>query len=180
MLSAAVAEKITRAEYARRRGWSRAYVTQLVQAGRLLLDEGGRLDPDEADAALAAARDPSTHPQSTAGAHLAGEMAAPGLGRGRGAEGASAGPTYMQARTLREAYQAKLAELEYRERSGQLLDRAAAEAESLALGRELRETLLVLPPRLAQALAESSDPHECEAILEAALLEALETLASGR
>jgi hypothetical protein len=94
-----------------------------------------------------------------------------------GAEGL---PTYMQARTRRETYAAKLAELDYQERAGQLLDRAAVEAEALALGRELRETLLVLPSRLAQALAEASEPHECEALLEAALLEALERLARGR
>jgi hypothetical protein len=86
----------------------------------------------------------------------------------------------MQARTLREAANAKLAQLEYRERSGQLLDRTAIESEALALGRELRESLLVIPPRLAQALAESADPHECETLLEAAIVEALEALADGR
>jgi phage terminase Nu1 subunit (DNA packaging protein) len=174
LAGAAVAERITRAEYARRRGWSRAYVTQLVQAGRVALDGEGRLDPDEADARLAAGRDPSvTNAKGPAGASgLIGTPPPPDRGDGV--------PTYMQARTLREAANAKLAQLEYRERSGQLLDRTAIESEALALGRELRESLLVIPPRLAQALAESADPHECETLLEAAIVEALEALADGR
>jgi len=170
MMLSAVAEKITRAQYARRRGWSRAYVTQLVQAGRVALDEAGLIDPEEADAALAAARDPAA--SGAAVRPVRRPPPAPPEGRG--------GPTYMQARTMREAYQAKLAELDYQERAGRSVDRAAIEAEAMALGRELREALLVLPARLGPALAEASDAHECEALLEAALLEALEVLAGGR
>jgi hypothetical protein len=166
---AAVAERITRAEYARRRGWSRAYVTQLVNAGRVQIDEGGLIDPDDADASLAAGRDPSAATRS-----LPGEAPPP-----RPA-GGNAGPTYMQARTLREAANAKLAQLDYQERSGQLLDRAATESEAMALGRELRENLLAIPARLAQGLADCSDAAACETLLEHALTEALEALADGR
>lgn len=49
---------ITQAEWARCRGFSRQYVTQLIKMGVVRLIDG-KIDPDQADAALAAVREPA-------------------------------------------------------------------------------------------------------------------------
>ncbi len=49
---------ISQSEYARRRGVSRQYVSRLVKEGVIRL-KNGKVDPAQADAALAARRDPA-------------------------------------------------------------------------------------------------------------------------
>jgi hypothetical protein len=144
------------------------------------VDEGGLLDPAHADAALAGARDPSVSPRSAAGGYRPPPPGDDSLPPPRSPDGDGRSPTYMQARTMRETFAARLVALEFRERDQQLLDRAATESEAMALGRELRENLLAIPARLAQGLAECSDAAACETLLEHALTEALEALADGR
>ena len=51
-------ELLNQKDYARRKGWSKQYVHQLVKKGRIPLKDG-RIDPEAADAALARDRDPA-------------------------------------------------------------------------------------------------------------------------
>ena len=50
---------MTSAEFAESQGFSRPYVTKLVQQGVIVRDANGEIDKDGAVAALAARRDPA-------------------------------------------------------------------------------------------------------------------------
>lgn len=52
-------QPVSQAQYARLRGFSRAYVNRLVREGVILQVDGKQVDVAQADAALAARREPA-------------------------------------------------------------------------------------------------------------------------
>lgn len=150
-----MSELITQAEYARRKDWSRPYVTQLVQAGRIKLIDG-KIDPDQADADIEATAHPGHSKKSEAGAPK--------------------GVDYLKARTMKEAYNAQKAKLEFEQMAAKLVDREFVEKEGYDAGHATREALLYLPSKHARALAEISDPVQAEVYLEQMLTDALNKL----
>lgn len=66
-------------------------------------------------------------------------------------------PTFAQARAVREAYQARLAKLEYEERSGKLIATEQVNRSAFKVARAVRDGLMNLPDRLAAELAAESD-----------------------
>lgn len=152
-----MSELISQAEYARRNNWSRAYVTQLVQAGRIDLIEG-KIDPEKADASVAA----TAHP-----AYTKKEPAPSGSGQSG---------DYLRARTMKEVYGAQIQKLEYEKMLDKLVDRSNVEQEGFDAGHATRERLLFIPPRISDRLARMDDPAEIEDFLEAEIIETLEAL----
>ncbi|MEY4952036.1 MAG: hypothetical protein RL299_460 [Pseudomonadota bacterium] len=75
------------------------------------------------------------------------------------------GPSYAASRALREAYQARLAKLEFEERSGKLVDAAEVKSRAFRLARSARDALLTMPDRLAPILASSTDVQEIHRLL---------------
>ena len=75
------------------------------------------------------------------------------------------GPSYAQSRAIREAYQARLAKLEFEERSGKLIDANEVKVRAFKLARGARDALLTLPDRLAPILASSTDVQEIHRLL---------------
>lgn len=71
--------------------------------------------------------------------------------------GRGAGPSYAQSRAIREAYQARLARLEYEERSAKLVDVDKVKAEAFKVARMVRDGMLNLPDRIAHELAHETD-----------------------
>lgn len=60
--------------------------------------------------------------------------------------------SYAASRAAREAYMARLAKLEFEERSGKLVDADQVRAQIYALGRRLRDAFLGVPDRVAPLL----------------------------
>lgn len=81
------------------------------------------------------------------------------------AAGATRGPSYAQSRAIREAYQARLAKLEFEERSGKLVDAAEVKSRAFRLARSARDALMTMPDRLAPILASSMDVQEVHRLL---------------
>lgn len=79
--------------------------------------------------------------------------------------GGGSGPSYAQSRAVREAYQARLAKLEFEERSGKLIDAAEVKARAFRLARGARDALLTMPDRLAPILASSTDVQEVHRLM---------------
>ena len=79
--------------------------------------------------------------------------------------GRSGGPSYAQSRAIREAYQARLAKLEFEERSGRMADVSKVKAEAFKVARTVRDGLLNLPDRIAHELAHETDPAKVHARL---------------
>lgn len=77
----------------------------------------------------------------------------------------SAAPSYAQSRAVREAYQARLAKLEFEERSGKVIDADQVKVRAFKLARSARDALLTIPDRLAPILASSTDVQEIHRLL---------------
>jgi hypothetical protein len=148
------------ADYARRRGCSRPLISKKVADGTIhgpALTADRRIIPSIADAQLAAARDPS---QSALTLPAAGEDAV----------------NYARERARREAALAERAEIELRQRKGELLDRAATLRAVEDAVRAMRDRILTIPHDIAGELARLSDEREIEQHLRARLNAVLNAL----
>ena len=145
----------TQAEYARTKGFSRQFISKMVKKGVLTLMDG-KIDPDQADREISAARDPARD----------------GLRKtGKKPEAAS---SYWKARTQREQIRAKREALEYGRLVGKLVDAEEVRLAAFNRGRILRDAILNLPDRLSPLLASESDPKKVNVILSKELRAALE------
>lgn len=77
------------------------------------------------------------------------------------------GAGYAQARAAREVFQAKLAKLEYEQKSGRLVDVEAVRREVFAKAREARDALQNARARLVPLLAAETDAARIDELLAA-------------
>ncbi len=89
------------------------------------------------------------------------------------------GPSYAQSRAIREAYQARLAKLEYEEKSGKLVPVDQVKADAFNAARQVRDALLNISGRIAHQLAHEKDPARISARIDDEIREALSGLAAG-
>lgn len=160
----AVGERVTQAEFARRQGWSRAYVTKLKHEGRIVHGGDGLVD---VEASVELIRD-------TTGA------------MGRAGE-AVQGPQFKDAADREKYYAAELKRLEYERVVRELMpvDEVHAAVDSLAV--EFRAAIESLEQRLLPHLeAIGADGARVRALLSdeteqilASLSRRLEQLAKG-
>ena len=177
-------ERITQSEFARRNGWTRQYVAKLIKQGRIKM-EGGKIDPVAAKQAIGNLAEPSTElrkkpivqpaPERTTGHSFVPTPAS------------ASAPTdnrkavdYASARTMREAYRAKMARLDYEERERKLVDSQKMYEEGFQLGRQVRDAVLGVPDRLADILAAEQDPVKIRQLLQDELEMTLTSLAEQR
>lgn len=88
------------------------------------------------------------------------------------------GPSYAQSRAVREAYQARLAKLEYEHKSGKLVEVDKVKAAAFRTARTVRDGLLNLPDRVAHELAHETDPTKVHLRLSTEIRTVLEALAN--
>lgn len=86
---------------------------------------------------------------------------------------------FNKAKLAEKTYQAKLKELDYKEKQGLLLSKEAVEADAANTAEELRGLLLAIPPRISP-LCEGKPAREIEALIEEALNESLSALNKSR
>lgn len=178
---------VTKAEYAQRQGWSKAYVSKLAKNGRLVLDADGMVEVEATDKRLRDTADPSKanlaarnereravrYPErpfpSVSLDHLeGGDFSQPTPLPGEDI------PDFQQSRAFREYFDSRLAESEYYKDRGAHVELAAVKRAAYSTGRTLRDLLLGMPPQLAPELAAMSDHWEIERHLTAALRRVLE------
>lgn len=164
-------------EYARTRGVSHAAVQKAILYGRIQT-VSGKIDPAQADRQWKGNTDFSKPLNSVSGrpGHRRPRDQAPaplGLDGGDGGDSGeeplpsdSSAVGYAKARAIREAYQAKLARLEYEERLGLLVNRDEVRRQYFAIARRARDQLLALPERVDAALAAATDRGEVRRILD--------------
>lgn len=146
------ADLLTQKDYARRRGWSKQYVNQLVRQGRIEL-VNGRIDPTTADAALAGTRDPSRSARlQTTSEASAGSRSRHGPTPVTAGEG-----TFVKARTVREHFRAMREKMEFEAATGELLRRRDVEDDAHAVGVLFREHMMRAADRIATQIAAHFD-----------------------
>ena len=95
------------------------------------------------------------------------------------AAAAKGGPSLAVSKQVKAAYEAKLTELEYKERSGEMGSLQDVRKEASRLARQVRDLLLIIPSRNAANVAAMSDPEEIRSLLQAEIESALRGLASA-
>lgn len=168
-----MAELITQAEYARRRDVSRQYIHRLVTQGKIPTDEHKRIDPDIADAVLAQLADPARRlgemPEESADALPAENYDADPATEANG----NGHTSFAKFRSAREAYQAKLAQLDYEERAAKLVRKEDIEREAYDAARLIRDRFLAVPQEIAGTLVGMTDEREIIQYLRAKIRDAL-------
>ena len=166
-------KRVSQAEFARQNGWSKQYVAKLVKQGRIKLD-GGKIDPVAARQAINALAEPSTTLRQPPADSANKEPRSP-VGGSLPSDNRKV-VDYAAARTMREAYRAKMARLDYEERKGKLVDAQKMYEEGFQLGRQIRDALLGIPDRMADILAAEPDPARVRELLHDELTQALTEL----
>ena len=137
----------TQVDYANHAGVSKQAVSKWVKAGKIPLRLDGKVDFAAADHARSVSADPSRNMDIQNPISLTGDRA-----ETVGPE--NSGLSYTQVRTAREAYQAKMAKLEYERLSGLYLEKRAVKDALVTVGRNIRmeiDGLIILADELDAA-----------------------------
>lgn len=137
----------TQSAFARRLGKSRQYVSQLKDAGRLVLTDDGLVDAEASLALISATEDPA---KSGVAERHARQRAGGGAEMGERLE--KAGPTFKVWQARKMKADAEMAEQERDRRAGILVPREAAEYAIDDVAAGVRASLENLPGRWAPIL----------------------------
>lgn len=146
------------ADAARAEGIDRALVRRWVNAGRLPCDDQKRVRVADLRRLRKQGLDPSRGRHKGA----AGESAAGGVSSG-----------FTAVRTKREEQLVRLAEIEVRKKSGQLIEVSRVHDQVKSAGVMIRESLLAIPERLAAVVAAESDEQKIRQLMDAEIRHAL-------
>ena len=175
--------------YAQHRGVSHTAVGKAIKAGRISQEPDGTIDPAKADAAWERNTLPSQNLNATAkpvGTRVETRVATtPKVSTSQVSTREvstplettrAAAPDYQTSRAIREAYAARLAKLEYEERTGKLISAEDVSVRTFNLARRMRDRMLTLPRRLSAAFAAEQDARTIEQRMEDEIRQALEEL----
>lgn len=162
---------MTRAQFARQLGKSRAYVRELVKMGRVQLDANGHVLVEASQALIDATKDPSKqgvsdrHERERQAKHHGTASETPGANDAELEITQKTGSAYQFARATNEKYKALKAKQEYELSTGKLLVAADVEAVIADGDMQVRTRLESLPDMLAPQLAAESDEQRIRALL---------------
>ena len=154
--------------YAKHRGVSLAAVQKALQSGRITANADGLIDSERADAEWKAKTRPGQRRAKTGLPSPAQPADAP-----------AAGLDYFRARAIRESYLARLAKIEFEEKTAKLVSRDEVQVAAFTKARTIRDNLLNIPDRLAATLAAETDADRVHQLLSAEIRQALEELSGG-
>ncbi|WP_424894873.1 hypothetical protein [Tepidimonas sp. HKU79] len=171
--------------YARHRGVALSAVQKAIASGRIHPEPDGSIDPAKADAQWdrhTRTAQPTTPRVTTARpppvAQHASQPAAPPP-QPQASDDAR-GVDYHKARAVRETYSARLAKLEFEERTGKLINADEVKVKYFNLARLLRDRIQQIPrkvaPQIVAAVVAQPDQRVVEDLLMEAIREALEEL----
>ena len=172
--------------YARHRGVALSAVQKAIASGRIHPEPDGSIDPIKADAQWdrhtrtaqpTTPRVTTTRPPPVA-QHASQPVAPPPQPQ---ASDDARGVDYHKARAVRETYSARLAKLEFEERTGKLISKDEVDIKYFQLARQLRDRMQQIPrkvaPEIVALVVADPDVRGVTDILDVAIREALEDLA---
>jgi len=171
--------------YARHRGCSPAYITQLKKQGKIPV-KNGKIDPVAADAALGACADPVKVAILAANAERKAAAVAPAAAA-PGVDPTAGQPIglFNRAKTTDAEFVAKLRQVEYEERIGSLIAREAYAKGCEDAAVAARKAFEALQHRLAPVVAGETSVVRCRELIAAevdrvcdAIADTLEALAA--
>lgn len=165
-------DRISLSELARRLKHNKGYIHKLKARGVLEFDSDGLIDEEEARAAIERNRDPAKEYMGAVNQQQreqAQEAAAGPSDAPADSEAAAAAPsanaTFMRARTMGAALDAKMKQLDYRQRCGELVEARQIKQSLVSAIVIVRNALARIPDRLADRLAAERDAKRCYALM---------------
>lgn len=153
--------------YAKHRGVSLTAVQKAIHSGRIVTNSDGLIDSDRADAEWKA----KTRPGQRRTPRPASTPSPEPVGVG--------GLDYFRARAIRENYLARLAKIEFEEKTAKLISRDEVQVAAFTKARTVRDNLLNIPDRLAATLAAEPDADKVHQTLTGEIRKALDELAGA-
>ena len=89
------------------------------------------------------------------------------------------GPSLAVSKQVKAAYEAKLTELDFKQRNGELVSTRDVKSQAFTLARAVRDGMMGIADRLAPQLAASTDARQVHALLTTEIRVALRALADG-
>jgi len=160
---------MTVSAYARHRGVDRFSVQTAIKRNRISTLPDGRIDSDVADREWE--ENTVARPPMVTGNRRRGED--DGDGDSFGAS------QYTKARAVREHYQARLAKLEFEEKTGKLVDSDSIKVAAFNLFRQFRDGMLGIPDRVSAMVAAESEEARVHRILTDEIRKALNDFADS-
>ena len=153
--------------YARHRGCAISTVQEAIATKRISTLPDGQVDSDIADGEWARNTRQQATSSSRRGAQQDDDIDAFGASQ------------YNKARAVREHYQARLAKLEFEEKTAQLIPADEVKVAAFNLFRRYRDHMLNIPDRLAAILAAETESAKCYEILAGEVRKALNEFADA-
>ncbi|UPA54547.1 hypothetical protein MWH06_04295 [Wolbachia pipientis] len=155
--------RITQAEWAREKGFSRQYVCYLVKKGIVELEDG-LIDPEQANEAVAAIRDPNQP-----------------LRRKNNLEHEEKLSTILlKTRIKNETERGKLLEAKVKAEIGKFVSIEEVKTEAFNVARVVRNNLLNIPNRVSALLASLSDTEKIHMALTEEITNSLQELSNNK
>lgn len=165
--------------YAKHRGVSPSAVVKAVSTGRIHKEADGSINAAKADTQWGQHTRQAQASAPSPRRPVAGAVSQ-ALGAPSGAADEARSVDYHKARAVRETYAARLAKLEFEERTGKLLNADEVKVKYFNLARLLRDRIQQIPrkvaPNIVAAVVAQPDQRVVEDLLMEAIREALEEL----
>jgi len=160
-------------QYAKHRGVGLTAIQKAIGRGRIHPSADGKIDVEKAD--IEWQRNTAPRPLQRA----SGNPVRRSIGGLQPAAESSPSGGYAAARAIREQFLARLAKIEFEERSGKLISRDEIQVAAFNKFRTFRDGMLNIPDRVAAVLAAESDPHKVHETLTTEIRKALLEFADG-
>lgn len=191
---------VTKAEFSRHIGVSRAAVSKMLKSGRIQERDDGKINLEEAVVAYESTRqigrEASKENGRKAGVNKSeGEKRTPGKKAepkpvevtppesgpisASGAVNQNLMQQLNKAKLAEKTFQAKLKEMEYKKATGELLEISEVRADARKVAEDVRGKLMSIPQKLAQQIVTKS-PREAQRLIEEAINRALTALQDSR
>ena len=153
--------KLSIRAYAKHKGVSDRAVRKAIQSGRITPDSKGQIDADMADSQWEENTDVSKQHSPTAGDNKV---------------------SYAKVKTAHEFQKMKRTELLLKKEKGELIDKDTVKTQVFNLGRQVRDSWVNWPDRIAALMAAelNVDEHEMHKILEKHVRDHLNDIGDGR
>jgi len=142
-------------------------VQKAIRSGRITPNADGRIDSERADAEWEAKTRPGQRRTQSAPPAVREPIETAGAG----------GLDYFRARAIRESYLARLAKIEFEEKTAKLISRDEVQVAAFTRARVVCDNLLNIPDRLAATLAAETDVDKVHRLLSDEIRMALDALA---
>jgi len=177
---------MTKSQYAEKRGVSKPAITKLVKSGRIIINADGLVDVEMSDLILdnfsrpsQGTRVPTEEPTTTAvkprkvKRTKAEQVAFNDMISAIGGEG-----DYNTARARLTLFMARIKEIEWKEKSGEMIPIDVVDRESFECARRTRDAIIAIEDRISDILAAETDRTKIKAILNQEHRQALDELAN--